>query len=78
MPAIALAYEEAESDIMSRPPRNPFTDSLVNSRYSYISSVYGCFEVLFLNNVLKINILYTIDFDFAVDLFLVNNILTVR
>ncbi|KAK3932865.1 Sodium/potassium-transporting ATPase subunit alpha [Frankliniella fusca] len=30
VPAISLAYEEAESDIMKRQPRNPFTDKLVN------------------------------------------------
>lgn len=32
VPAISLAYEEAESDIMKRQPRNPFTDKLVNER----------------------------------------------
>jgi len=31
-PAIALAYEEAESDIMKRPPRNQTTDRLVGWR----------------------------------------------
>merc|ERR1712038_124796 len=30
VPAISMAYEEAESDIMKRMPRNPFTDKLVN------------------------------------------------
>merc|ERR1712071_661602 len=39
LPAISLAYEEAESDIMKRPPRNPFTDKLVNERL--ISMAYG-------------------------------------
>ena len=39
MPAISLAYEEAESDIMKRKPRNPFTDKLVNERL--ISMAYG-------------------------------------
>ncbi|CRK96297.1 CLUMA_CG009717, isoform A [Clunio marinus] len=39
VPAISLAYEEAESDIMKRPPRNPFTDKLVNERL--ISMAYG-------------------------------------
>ncbi|KAK9703403.1 Cation transporting ATPase, C-terminus [Popillia japonica] len=29
VPAISLAYETAESDIMKRPPRNPFYDKLV-------------------------------------------------
>jgi sodium/potassium-transporting ATPase subunit alpha len=32
VPAISLAYEEAESDIMKRQPRNPFLDKLVNER----------------------------------------------
>jgi len=32
IPAISLAYEKAESDIMKRPPRNSQTDRLVNAR----------------------------------------------
>lgn len=32
LPAISLAYEKAESDIMKRRPRNVKTDNLVNSR----------------------------------------------
>merc|ERR1712180_131493 len=39
IPAISLAYEAAESDIMKRQPRNPFTDKLVNERL--ISMAYG-------------------------------------
>ena len=39
VPAIEMAYEEAESDIMKRQPRNPFTDKLVNERL--ISMAYG-------------------------------------
>ncbi|KAI5747020.1 hypothetical protein M8J77_010290 [Diaphorina citri] len=39
VPAISLAYEQAESDIMKRRPRNPFTDKLVNERL--ISMAYG-------------------------------------
>ncbi|CAG0880563.1 unnamed protein product [Darwinula stevensoni] len=39
VPAISLAYEAAESDIMKRQPRNPFTDKLVNERL--ISMSYG-------------------------------------
>ena len=31
-PAISLAYEDAESDIMQRPPRNSKTDKLVTGR----------------------------------------------
>merc|ERR1712012_1352700 len=34
-----MAYEEAESDIMKRMPRNPFTDKLVNERL--ISVAHG-------------------------------------
>jgi sodium/potassium-transporting ATPase subunit alpha len=39
VPAISLAYEKAESDIMERPPRNSQTDHLVNARligFSYL------------------------------------------
>ena len=32
VPAISLAYEQAESDIMKRLPRDPKHDKLVNSR----------------------------------------------
>ncbi|KAM7534854.1 hypothetical protein Aperf_G00000107226 [Anoplocephala perfoliata] len=39
VPAISLAYEEAESDIMKRMPRDPFRDKLVNERL--ISMAYG-------------------------------------
>ncbi|KAJ8268539.1 hypothetical protein COCON_G00137110 [Conger conger] len=39
VPAISLAYETAESDIMKRQPRNPHTDKLVNERL--ISMAYG-------------------------------------
>jgi sodium/potassium-transporting ATPase subunit alpha len=39
VPAISMAYEQAESDIMKRQPRNPFTDNLVNERL--ISMAYG-------------------------------------
>jgi len=33
LPAISLAYEQAESDIMKRAPRDKFLDKLVNERY---------------------------------------------
>ena len=39
VPAISMAYEGAESDIMKRMPRNPFSDKLVNERL--ISMAYG-------------------------------------
>lgn len=39
VPAISLAYEKAEADIMKRRPRNPKTDNLVNDRL--ISMAYG-------------------------------------
>ena len=32
VPAISLAYEQAESDIMKRLPRDPKHDKLVNNR----------------------------------------------
>ena len=32
VPAISLAYEQAESDIMKRMPRDPLHDKLVNHR----------------------------------------------
>lgn len=32
-PAISLAYESPESDIMKLPPRDPIKDKLVNSRF---------------------------------------------
>ncbi|KAI1305851.1 Sodium/potassium-transporting ATPase subunit alpha [Halotydeus destructor] len=39
VPAISLAYEKAESDIMKRKPRDPTKDKLVNERL--ISIAYG-------------------------------------
>lgn len=39
VPAISLAYEKAESDIMQRQPRDPVQDKLVNERL--ISLAYG-------------------------------------
>jgi len=39
LPAISLAYEKAESDIMKRKPRDPMYDKLVNQRL--ISLSYG-------------------------------------
>ena len=39
VPAISLAYEQAESDIMKRQPRDPKRDKLVNQRL--ISIAYG-------------------------------------
>lgn len=39
VPAISLAYETAESDIMKRTPRDPVNDKLVNERL--ISMAYG-------------------------------------
>lgn len=40
LPAISFAYENAELDIMERPPRNAKRDNLVNKRlfaFSYLS-----------------------------------------
>jgi sodium/potassium-transporting ATPase subunit alpha len=38
-PAISLAYEKAEPDVMNRPPRNAVTDRLVSTRLLYMA--YG-------------------------------------
>lgn len=47
VPAISLAYEKAEADIMSVPPRNAKKDRLVNVKlliraYAYIGILAGC------------------------------------
>ena len=39
VPAISLAYEKAECDIMRRPPKNAFTNKLVGGQL--ISHAYG-------------------------------------
>ena len=39
VPAISLAYEKAENDIMKRKPRDPINDKLVNGKL--ISMAYG-------------------------------------
>lgn len=44
LPAISLAYEKAEADIMKRKPRDPKKDRLVNSRL--ISLTYGQIGVM--------------------------------
>lgn len=46
-PAISLAYEKSEKDIMKRPPRDPVNDRLVNLRlirYSYLQ--IGIFQAV--------------------------------
>ena len=43
-PAISLAYEKAEYDIMRRPPKNAFTNKLVGSQL--ISHAYGQIGVI--------------------------------
>lgn len=35
-PAISLAYEKAESDIMKRPPRDAKKEHLASDRYDFI------------------------------------------
>lgn len=45
-PAIALAYENGELDIMERMPRSPKRDHLVNKKLvAYCYMQMGCFEV---------------------------------
>lgn len=43
-PAISLAYEKAESDIMRRHPRNPVTDKLVTGKLLFVA--YGQIGVI--------------------------------
>ena len=38
IPAISLAYECSEADIMKRNPRHPVNDKLVNERYQLTQS----------------------------------------
>ena len=49
VPAISLAYEEAESDIMKRAPRDPIRDKLVNERL--ISLAYGQIGMIQVNQI---------------------------
>jgi len=44
VPAISLAYEPPEADIMKRPPRNPFADKLVGERL--LSMAFGQIGVM--------------------------------
>jgi len=37
IPAISMAYEEAEADIMRRPPRDPQVDRLVTQKLVFFS-----------------------------------------
>lgn len=48
VPAISLAYEIAEADIMKRPPRDPFNDKLVNQRFFSTFSILLPFEIVHL------------------------------
>lgn len=40
VPAISLAYEAPESDIMKRQPRDPYRDNLVNRRSENKTNVH--------------------------------------
>ncbi len=53
IPAISLAYEKAECDIMRQPPRNPYTEKLVGHQVSISTTFYEqlfhtCFFAAFL------------------------------
>ncbi|GJP67468.1 hypothetical protein CLOP_g24288 [Closterium sp. NIES-67] len=75
LPAISLAYEEKESDIMDRPPRNPKRDRLVSWRlishaYLIIGVVqtlagFLAFLAVFNDYGYRPNMLLRIGFDFA-------------
>jgi len=45
-PAVSLAYEKSESDVMSRPPRNAKTDRLVTRRAVLYIAIAGSIETL--------------------------------
>lgn len=49
MPAISLAYEAPESDIMKRQPRDPYRDNLVNRRSEEKRITKGLVVVVFQN-----------------------------
>ncbi|CAH8625032.1 unnamed protein product [Heterobilharzia americana] len=51
VPAISLAYEEAESDIMKRMPRDPLHDRLVNERL--IAMAYGQIEWILAEKIIR-------------------------
>ncbi|CAI7852243.1 unnamed protein product [Closterium sp. NIES-53] len=75
LPAISLAYEEKESDIMDRPPRNPRRDRLVSWRlishaYLLIGAVqtlagFLAYLAVFNDYGFRPNMLQRIGFDFA-------------
>lgn len=46
VPAISLAYEPPEADIMKRPPRNPFTDKLVGDKYVLNARDYALYSLI--------------------------------
>lgn len=47
VPAISLAYEAAESDIMKRQPRDPYRDNLVNRRSENLTKTKFSPSILF-------------------------------
>lgn len=53
VPAISLAYEQAESDIMKRMPRDPLHDKLVNHRclYHCSNSSNNCIMIVINNSI---------------------------
>lgn len=76
-PAISLAYEEAEDDILDRPPRNLETDRLMSSRllaYSYLEAgmieTFFCFLAyfwVFLDSGLEITEIFFVAPDYFVE-----------
>lgn len=47
VPAISLAYERAELDIMKRKPRNPKIDRLVTDKYAHYNLHFASFNLFF-------------------------------
>jgi magnesium-transporting ATPase (P-type) len=74
-PAISMAYEKAENDIMKRPPRDPKTDSLVTLKllsYTYLqigilqaSAGFFCYFTVMADNGWKTSDLFGIGNEFS-------------
>lgn len=61
VPAISLAYEGPESDIMKRKPRNPKKDRLVNERsvLTDVLNVLNCYKMTYEMSQISIGLLRT-------------------
>jgi len=53
VPAISLAYEQAESDIMKRLPRDPMHDKLVNHRSLILAAIITVFVIIMTSVIIQ-------------------------